>query len=69
MTTLLSGVDLPASKAAAAEAALIQAQVDKQAQAVRQVWCEGVLGHKVHEMRQVCRRAPGSCMHMCSGLA
>lgn len=35
MTTLLNSVDIPASKAAAAEAALIQGQVDTQANAVR----------------------------------
>lgn len=36
VTTLLNSVDIPASKAAAAEAALIQGQVDAQANAVRQ---------------------------------
>jgi hypothetical protein len=37
VTTLLSGVDIPASKAAAAEAALMQRDVEQQANTVRQV--------------------------------
>jgi hypothetical protein len=36
VTTLLNSVDIPASQAAAAEAALIQGQVESQASAVRQ---------------------------------
>jgi hypothetical protein len=37
VTTLLSGVDIPASKAAAAEAVLMQRDVEQQANTVRQV--------------------------------